>query len=150
MTPPPCQTVASRGPAPIVSALLATALFMAAGCTREPPSSHGDILGDSLNGVSAFVGLLRDRGHGVSAASSAGSARGRSWPGSAARSKSRVGADRWREDGILRTGQPLVKGSGGESSTPEESSATEKRSRMCVGMSVYSKIGDGVEAGPRM
>ena len=70
MTPPPCQTVASRGPAPIVSALLATALFMAAGCTREPPSSHGDILGDSLNGVSAFVGLLRDRGHGVSAASS--------------------------------------------------------------------------------
>ena len=70
MTPPPCQTVASRGPAPIVSALLAAALLTAAGCTREPPSSHGDILGDSLNGVSAFVGLLRDRGHGVSAASS--------------------------------------------------------------------------------
>jgi len=70
MTPPPCQIVASRGHAPIVSALLAAALLMAAGCTREPPSSHGDILGDSLNGVSAFVGLLRDRGHGVSAASS--------------------------------------------------------------------------------
>ena len=70
MTPPPCQIVASRGYAPIVSALLAAALLMAAGCTREPPSSHGDILGDSLNGVSAFVGLLRDRGHGVSAASS--------------------------------------------------------------------------------
>jgi len=70
MTPPPCQTVASRGHALIVSALLAAALLTAAGCTREPPSSHGDILGDSLNGVSAFVGLLRDRGHSVSAASS--------------------------------------------------------------------------------
>ena len=71
MTPPPCQTVASRGHGgPIVSALLAAALLTAGGCTREPPSSHGDILGDSLNGVSAFVGLLRDRGHSVSAASS--------------------------------------------------------------------------------
>jgi len=71
MTPLPCQGVVSRGHGgPIVSALLAAALFTAAGCTREPPSSHGDILGDSLNGVSAFVGLLRDRGHGVSAASS--------------------------------------------------------------------------------
>lgn len=40
---------------------------IASGCSSEPPSTHGDVLGDSLNGVSAFVQVLRDRGHTVAA-----------------------------------------------------------------------------------
>ncbi len=43
------------------------ALAAAAGCSQEPTSTHGDVVGDSLNGVSAFVALLRDKGHPVTA-----------------------------------------------------------------------------------
>ncbi len=43
------------------------ALAAAAGCSQEPASTHGDVVGDSLNGVSALVGLLRDKGHPVTA-----------------------------------------------------------------------------------
>lgn len=43
------------------------AVITAAGCSQEPASTHGDVVGDSLNGVSAFVQLLRDKGHSVTA-----------------------------------------------------------------------------------
>ena len=43
------------------------ASITAAGCSQEPASTHGDVVGDSLNGVSAFVQLLRDEGHPVTA-----------------------------------------------------------------------------------
>ncbi len=49
----------------VLAGLLAVAA--AAGCSQEPASTHGDVVGDSLNGVSAFVGLLRDKGHPVTA-----------------------------------------------------------------------------------
>lgn len=42
-------------------------VITAAGCSQEPASTHGDVVGDSLNGVSAFVQLLRDDGHPVTA-----------------------------------------------------------------------------------
>ena len=43
------------------------ASITAAGCSQEPASTHGDVVGDSLNGVSAFVQMLRDQGHPVTA-----------------------------------------------------------------------------------
>lgn len=43
------------------------AVITAAGCSQEPASTHGDVVGDSLNGVSAFVQMLRDQGHPVTA-----------------------------------------------------------------------------------
>lgn len=71
MTPSPVRRALPPGVrgAPFAAVVLAAALVAGGGCTSEPPSSHGDVLGDSLNGVSAFVTLLRGRGHAVSAAS---------------------------------------------------------------------------------
>jgi len=67
-TPRPCKAVRDRPCGdPIATAVLAAAILLAVGCTREPPSNHGEIYGDSLNGVSALVALLRDRGHEVNA-----------------------------------------------------------------------------------
>ena len=43
------------------------ASITAAGCSQEPASTHGDVVGDSLNGVSALVQMLRDQGHPVTA-----------------------------------------------------------------------------------
>ena len=48
-------------------ALLVVAMVTTAGCTSEPGATHGDVVGGSLNGVSALVQLLRDRGHTVTA-----------------------------------------------------------------------------------
>jgi hypothetical protein len=42
-------------------------VIAAAGCSQEPASTHGDVVGDSLNGVSALVQMLRDQGHPVTA-----------------------------------------------------------------------------------
>jgi len=43
------------------------AVIAAGGCSQEPASTHGDVVGDSLNGLSAFVQMLRDQGHPVTA-----------------------------------------------------------------------------------
>ena len=44
-----------------LAAVLLVAL--AAGCDRDPDTRYGTVRGESLNGVSAFVQLLRDAGH---------------------------------------------------------------------------------------
>jgi hypothetical protein len=44
-----------------VAAVLLVAL--AAGCDRDPDTRYGTVRGESLNGVSAFVQMLRDAGH---------------------------------------------------------------------------------------
>jgi len=42
-------------------------LLCAAGCDRRVTSTYGDVRGDSLNGLAAFVQLLRDTGHATTA-----------------------------------------------------------------------------------
>ena len=44
-----------------IAALLVVVL--AAGCDRNPETRYGTVRGESLNGVSAFVQMLRDAGH---------------------------------------------------------------------------------------
>lgn len=46
-----------------IHGLSAIVLACAAGCDRDPDTSYGTVRGDSLNGVSAFVQMLRDAGH---------------------------------------------------------------------------------------
>ncbi len=43
--------------------LTAVLVSLAAGCDRDPEMAYGTLRGESLNGVSAFVQLLRDAGH---------------------------------------------------------------------------------------
>ena len=64
-TATPRRPRGAEGRLTVLAGLLA--LAAAAGCSQEPASTHGDVVGDSLNGVSALVGLLRDKGHPVTA-----------------------------------------------------------------------------------
>lgn len=43
--------------------VLVLVVALAAGCDRDPDTRYGTVRGESLNGVSAFVQLLRDAGH---------------------------------------------------------------------------------------
>jgi hypothetical protein len=55
---------AARLPAaPVLAPVLALVVALAAGCDRDPDTDYGTVRGESLNGVSAFVQLLRDAGH---------------------------------------------------------------------------------------
>lgn len=49
--------------ATIRCAALAIVVACAAGCDRDPDTRYGTVQGESLNGVSAFVQMLRDAGH---------------------------------------------------------------------------------------
>ena len=51
--------IAARRLAPLAAVFVA----LAAGCDRDPETAYGMLRGESLNGVSAFVQLLRDAGH---------------------------------------------------------------------------------------
>jgi hypothetical protein len=54
--------------APRIAALLVPLLLMATGgCDREIDTTYAAIRGDSINGIAAFVQLLRDTGHTVTA-----------------------------------------------------------------------------------
>lgn len=44
-------------------AALAVVVACATGCDRDPDTRYGTVRGESLNGVSAFVQMLRDAGH---------------------------------------------------------------------------------------
>lgn len=51
----------------VAVACLAALLLCAAGCDRRITSTYGAVRGDSVNGVAAFVQVLRDTGHATTA-----------------------------------------------------------------------------------
>ena len=63
----PSPSVTRRVPGRRLAILVFVVLIAAAGCASEPPTTQGEVVGDSLNGLSALVQLLRDRGHTVTA-----------------------------------------------------------------------------------
>jgi hypothetical protein len=61
-------TAAASTFAPRIAALLVPLLLMATGgCDREIDTTYAAVRGDSINGIAAFVQLLRDTGHTVTA-----------------------------------------------------------------------------------
>jgi hypothetical protein len=62
-TRPPRRPVNGRTSAWLAPAALLLVCGFAAGCDRDPETRYGTVRGESLNGVSAFVQLLRDSGH---------------------------------------------------------------------------------------
>src|SRR5690242_7944358 len=62
---PRLKTALSRLPATMAIAILALGIVSASGCARRLETGYGSSRGASLNGTSAFAGLLRSRGHEV-------------------------------------------------------------------------------------
>lgn len=65
---PPASPGPSRRPlARGLPACLAMLVIASAGCEREVDTTYAAVRGDSINGIAAFVQLLRDTGHAVTA-----------------------------------------------------------------------------------